>query len=711
MLRKPFFLFLCSFPVIYVIAQNPIIDSIENVLKTTKNDTTRLVALNDLCFRYRPINPQKSLTLGKDAIALAQKLGKSKIEASVNNNIGNACSAQGNYDSALVYFKKSIVLYKKIGDKKGQAAPTYNLGDLYMHKGDLNIALGYELESLKLNEAAENQNGVASSCNGIGLLYLELNKTKEARAYFERGLDIYTQKDLKYNMTAMLCNIGLSYEKENPNTKTNNTKALEYYLRAMKLLEGIGDQYSLAVIYENVGGIYVEMKLFEKGLPYLEKSLKLKEEINDLEGITRSYKNLAGTYDAMGNSEKAVTYFTKALQLAKQIGGKIYIKDIDQALAIHYEKAGDYKKAYFFFKEHAAFKDTILNEEGSKHMTEMQTKYQTEKKEKEIELLNKDKQIQSALTAEETKRKNTILGSIAAVLALVLVFSFFMYNRFRITRRQKNIIEKQKVIVEQERAEADHQRELVEEKQKEILDSINYAKRIQNALLASNEMLSSNLKNHFVLFKPKDIVSGDFYWATEHQNKFYLAVCDSTGHGVPGAFMSLLNIGFLSEGIKEKDISETNEILNYVRKRLVSTISKEGQQDGFDGILLCIDKTSNTYTYSAAYNSPTLLSQGQLSNLGCDKMPVGKGEKTDSFAKHTITFIQGDTLYLYTDGFADQFGGPKGKKFKYKQLEDMLLSINHLPLDEQSSVLNQKFEDWRGDLEQVDDVLIIGIRL
>jgi serine phosphatase RsbU (regulator of sigma subunit) len=253
--------------------------------------------------------------------------------------------------------------------------------------------------------------------------------------------------------------------------------------------------------------------------------------------------------------------------------------------------------------------------------------------------------------------------------------------------------------------------------QKETIDSINYAKRIQYALLANNELLKASLTQHFVMFKPKDIVSGDFYWATEHQGKFYLAVCDSTGHGVPGAFMSLLNIGFLSEAIKENNIEKPNEILNYVRKRLIESIGNNGQQDGMDGILICFDNRSSPpkIVYSAANNAPVLISNNNLGTecveLPKDKMPVGEGEKKDSFTLHTINIQKGDTLYLYTDGYADQFGGPKGKKFKYKNLNELLLSVSGLPFDEQGQQLLAVFENWKGALEQVDDVCVIGIKL
>jgi serine phosphatase RsbU (regulator of sigma subunit) len=262
-----------------------------------------------------------------------------------------------------------------------------------------------------------------------------------------------------------------------------------------------------------------------------------------------------------------------------------------------------------------------------------------------------------------------------------------------------------------EKRNVEGQKRVIEEKQIEIIDSINYAKRIQYALLAHDDFLSLHIPNNFVYFNPKDIVSGDFYWATKKDNKFYLAVCDSTGHGVPGAFMSLLNIGFLSEAINEKNIAKPNEVFNYVRQRLIDSLGKGEQKDGFDGILICIDRESKNITYSAANNKPILVSNQQIIELKSDRMPVGIGEKKENFNLYNINYTQGDYLYLYTDGYADQFGGPKGKKFKYKPLNELLL-INHLkPEHEQKNILVNNFNNWRNNLEQVDDVLIIGIKL
>ncbi len=259
--------------------------------------------------------------------------------------------------------------------------------------------------------------------------------------------------------------------------------------------------------------------------------------------------------------------------------------------------------------------------------------------------------------------------------------------------------------------EVEIQNSEIGEKNKEITDSINYAKRIQYTLLANESLLRDNLKDHFVLFKPKDIVSGDFYWATRKGHKFYLAVCDSTGHGVPGAFMSLLNSSFLNEAINEKGIEQPNEIFNYVRKKLIESISQEGGKDGMDGILLCWDTRSQNLCYAAAHNTPYLISAGNGKELPADKMPIGQGERIEDFKLHVLTLKSNDTLYLFTDGYADQFGGPKGKKFKYNHLFELLTSLNDVSFTEQKRILDATIMEWKGNLDQTDDILIIGLKV
>jgi serine phosphatase RsbU (regulator of sigma subunit) len=353
-------------------------------------------------------------------------------------------------------------------------------------------------------------------------------------------------------------------------------------------------------------------------------------------------------------------------------------------------------------------------------LAEIAAKYENAKKEKQIALLEKDKEVSAvqmqAKDAEISDREKTITYFVIALFLFIFMLIFVI--RSNLLRKATNKkLEEQNGIIVQQKKEVEMQKHLVEEKQQEVMDSINYARRIQFTLLAHENFLRNYLPNHFVFFNPKDIVSGDFYWASFVKNKdnefgkFYLAVCDSTGHGVPGAFMSLLNISFLNEAINEKGIQQPNHVFNYVRQKLIDNISKEGQKDGFDGVLLCIDTQTNAISYAAANNAPVLVTNNsEHQELPKDRMPVGIGEKNDSFTLFDLQVAAADTLYLYTDGYADQFGGEKGKKFKYKQLNDLIFSNRTLDLTDQQKILKQRFEEWKGNLEQVDDVCVIGIK-
>jgi serine phosphatase RsbU (regulator of sigma subunit) len=293
------------------------------------------------------------------------------------------------------------------------------------------------------------------------------------------------------------------------------------------------------------------------------------------------------------------------------------------------------------------------------------------------------------------------------VATLNLFFLFFVTILFFIFFRRDNLLH-QKAIVEQ--------KSIIEEKQKEILDSINYAKRIQFSLLAGKSLLEQHLPEHFVLFNPKDVVSGDFYWAAPVSDGFLYITADCTGHGVPGAFMSLLNISKLSQVIHENKITRPDLVLNAVRGEIIQALSAQDtdgeNKDGMDAILCKLDLKGMILHYAAANNAFYIVRNGALITCKPDKMPVGKGhDDTRPFTYNQLALYAGDVIYTLTDGFADQFGGPRGKKFKYKALEELLLSVHHLPMAEQHERLQKTFADWKGPLEQVDDVLIIGVKL
>jgi serine phosphatase RsbU (regulator of sigma subunit) len=283
--------------------------------------------------------------------------------------------------------------------------------------------------------------------------------------------------------------------------------------------------------------------------------------------------------------------------------------------------------------------------------------------------------------------------------------------------QQIEIADSRRIIAEEQKGIIAHQKNEVEEKHKEITDSINYAERIQRSLLASKDLLDTNFKEHFVFFQPKDVVSGDFYWATKlSNNHFALLVADSTGHGVPGAIMSILNISCLEKAVEAEKLTEPGQILNHTRNKIIETLKKdgssEGGKDGMDCSLIHFDFENNQFTYAAANNPVWIVRNNQILEFAPDKMPVGKHDKDHlPFTQHTVGLMSGDLVYAITDGMPDQFGGPKGKKYLYKQLKELLISISHLSMQEQNQRLANSLNKWKGKLEQIDDVTIVGVRI
>jgi len=310
-----------------------------------------------------------------------------------------------------------------------------------------------------------------------------------------------------------------------------------------------------------------------------------------------------------------------------------------------------------------------------------------------------------------------------SLIGLIIISSIWYFIK---SREKKLIAEKEKlektveertVEVQEEKKFVVKQKHLIEEKQKEILDSINYAKRIQYSLLASDKLLNDNLPKHFLFFKPKDVVSGDFYWGSKLSNgNFILVTADSTGHGVPGAIMSMLNISCLNEAINADKLSQPADILNATRKKIIEHLlndgSADGGKDGMDCSLISFDFKNKKLLYAAANNPVWIIRDKILIALEANRMPIGKHDKDSvPFTQHEFDLQPGDMVYTSTDGFPDQFGGPKGKKFMYKQLENLLISISHESMEIQKQKLEDVFKNWKGDLEQVDDVCMIGVRI
>jgi len=686
-----------------LVAQNRKLDSLQQIIDKKLNDTTHVKAMVTLSALVRNSDLTRSIKLSSEALTLSHKIKFKKGVGLAHLNLGTTFHVQGSYDSAEVRYMSALSVFKDLKLKKNMSKCYNNLGNMYQLKADYSKAIEYLIMGKRIAEELKDNKGLSDCELNIGNVYIQKKEYAMALKQYYKSLALAQKINDLQNIAQVYNNIGGTQRYLN---QTDST--LLNYKRSLAIRYQLNDLGGIAETTLNIGDAYSNVKNYDSALVYFKKAHILYSNVNSQAGVAYALHNMGGVLFHLNKQQESLKVLKQSIEVSSVVGLKDLRLSAYRMLSDALFELGQYKESAEYMKKMQVLNDSLLNENSNKQIAEMQTKYETEKKDKEIVKQNaeiKNQQIEADKKATESKA--LVIG-----IVLLLFVVGFIYRGYKQKQKANQIITLQKQEVE-------HKNLIIEEKQKEILDSINYAKRIQYSLLAHADFLDAHLSfstngtrnGYFVYFNPKDIVSGDFYWATKKDHKFYMAVCDSTGHGVPGAFMSLLNIGFLSEAINEKNIEQPNEVFNFVRKRLCESVSRDGQKDGFDGILICMDLSTKQITYAAANNKPILIKQGELLELPADKMPVGAGERKEEFKLYTVNAEQGDSLYLYTDGYADQFGGPKGKKFKYKPLNELIIGNHTKPLQEQKIVLQNNFDSWRGNLEQVDDVCVVGIKI
>lgn len=718
-------------------------DSLKLLLKNVKHDTTRCNILNLMIEAenddavWSGYNAELKTTaennLKKNNLTKQEKQLFTKYLASSLNNLGVLYNLKNDTKNALKYYKESLANYIKCGEKQGIASSYNNLAYIYQHNGDIPNAIAYYSKSLKIWEELKHLEGSAYVLNNLGFLNKELGNIEAALTYYKKCLAIREQLGNQKTIATTIHNIGSIYI-----LLPQFDSTLIYLYKGLKIREKISDKRGIGDSWHMIGAVY-DHKQFknhnsDSALKYYELGLKYRKEIDDRKGLAYSYGNIGNIYFKQKNYKKAEIYYSQSLKLSKELGFPDNIWEASKFLAELYKITGNYKSAFENYQLYITMRDSLNNIETAKAAIKQQTEYDYLQKKAIADAENKAKlKLQEETARAEKNKQNIIIAAVSVVLLLVVVFSVFLYNRFKVTQKQKTIIElKEK--------ETHAQKEIIEEKHKEITDSINYAERIQRSFLATKDLLDANLNpdNYFILFKPKDVVSGDFYWAhTLLNGNFAFATADSTGHGVPGAIMSLLNITSLEKAIEQT--SDPAGILSLTRQTIINRLKKdgsaEGGKDGMDCSLIVFDFKRMQLQIAAAHNpvwivrssipepvegndtaasvkTVTSTSYAGIIEIKPDKMPVGKHDRdTEAFTLHTINLQSGDIIYALTDGFPDQFGGPKGKKFMSKNLKELLVANSHLPLSEQYTLLKKTFANWVGTNEQVDDVTLVAIKV
>jgi tetratricopeptide (TPR) repeat protein len=639
-----------------------------------------------------------ALSYHRKALLLAQQENNQIVEAITLNNIASVYLYQEKYSESIAMNSKAVLIYEEKKTFRPQIPILTDIAIASYYVGNYENALQNYLKALRINEKIDPGKESTDILLGLGNVYLAKGSVDQALKYYQDALSAAQNQKLKPDAAQALNNIGNIY-----NSKKDYEKGLENLLQALELKEQYGSgKGEIANSLINIGNVYCIKKNYGKAMDYYTRTLKLSEEIGNKNGLSLSQINIGMLYGKMGDLPKEIEFLQRGIVLARELGRKDLLKDAYQELADAYSKQKEFEKAFKFHTLYSSLKDTLLNETNTRSINELQTQYQTEKKEKAIKLLTQEKEIE----AVRLGRQRILIYSILGGLILVLTGAGFITKSLRVTRKQKQIIERQKEVVEEQKG-------VVETKNKEITDSITYAKRLQKAILPRRRDIHATFPGSFILFLPKDIVSGDFYWMEKANDSILIAVGDCTGHGIGGAMLTIVCSNALNRAVKEFHLTEPGIILNKVRELVIETFEKSGSeiQDGMDISIAAINRLSGEVKWAGANNPLWYITGGLLKEQKADKQPIGKTDNLLPFTNHTLKLMAGDSIFLFTDGFADQFGGPKGKKFKYKALQELLSSNASLAPKDQTNHLGEVFAAWKGDLEQTDDVCVIGIRL
>ncbi|MCX6295117.1 MAG: tetratricopeptide repeat protein [Bacteroidetes bacterium] len=656
---------------------------------SAKSDFMKAIAF------YNDDENKKAAQYFKEVIPKLQENNLTEELADAYSFNGLNSLAIGDYVGSIENYEKSNVLSKELNKQIQVCENNMYLGRDYENMGNNTKALEYYQAALVLAQNMKMEKMAMEGTLFIGALYSDGINKKLGMQYLSKAADAAE----KYKDTTMLIN-AYTYIANNYYYEKDYTSALKMYEKIKSFCGTYGSRNTYAGTLGNMGNVYADMGETEKAMELQLEAVRIFNEIGDKQGLTICYSAIGKDYLNAKQYDKALEYFNRSLPMAQEMKSLEDLIEIHENLARLFEETKDFEKAYQNYKLYKQYSDSVYNSSNSQKLTELELNYQLEGKQKEAKLLQE-------ITNERFKRIVYAITS-GGLILLIIIFLVVRANRQRKKTNEQLTISNNAIRL---------QKEELETHKKEITDSINYAKRIQESILPPDNFWKNCLPDSFIFYRPKDIVSGDFYWIEQKKEIVCFAAVDCTGHGVPGALMSVVGFNLLTQAVNEMNLTMPSEILKHldygVTKTLRQSEDGKGVKDGMDLSLCSINLKTQELQYAGAYNSLYYVSDGIFNEIKSDKFPIGVNidGKVDNYTNHAVQLKKGDCVYLFSDGYADQFGGPKGKKFKYNQLKELLHKNYLLPIEEQKQKLADVFDSWKGDLEQVDDVVIIGVRV
>lgn len=646
----------------FIKAQNiELINRLKKEIANTKDDSTKVKRLINLSNNLSSSEFKNAIKYANEALELSIKINYIKGIPKAYNSLADAYWFHSDYEKAQQYYFKAYRINDSINDRKEVAFSLYNIGWILCIQQHNYESDKYLYESLNIYESLKDTNGLLLIYNAVASYYVDrLRNDVNAEKYFDSAI-VYFNKGIE------CARLSKSYD-------------------------------DLGKIYGNLGDLFYQKADYNSAIFYNTKSLEIHQKTQDSSSMIISLLN-------MGLCEMETNKINEAIEkfnIVTAFNTRHEIKDIQvlayNALAKSYYKLGKYKQGFDYYERFVDLKEKLDKEAYSTSISNLQSTYSLEKSEANVEQLKQANEIQ-----ELKNKKNTyfIFGLIVVAFIVILVAGLLFKQN------------KQKQLTNIQLKEQNH---IIAEKKQEIDNSIQYAKGIQLAILPDVSELTNHFKESFVYYKPKDVVSGDFYWFGKVQDDFYCIAADCTGHGVPGALMSIIGIDKIVQAIFEKKLANPGKILSYLNQQIKKVLKQHSdaskQMDGMDIALLKFNNTMTELEFSGANRPLLLIRDKTLIEYKADKTAIAGFTSDDQeFSTTKISLQKNDSLFIFTDGYADQFGGDIGKKFMSKNLKDLLVSVSNLTCTEQRQKIDIAFNDWKKSYEQVDDVLVIGIKI
>jgi len=756
------FLFCCLAIPFSLHAQIKEIDSLLNNIPK-RPDRSFVEKINKMSESYIYTSPDSALLLLNKARNISIDYQFHDVFIPVNNTIAYVYEMRSNYDTAVYLYEKSLDKAYEIDDTIQIVKTSNYLGIVYNKMGQFEKAISRLHVGLKIIEKQNNRLLLSKAYNNLGSIYYSQGIEDKALEYFQKSYELKRELNDTVNMISSLNNIGIIYH-----INKKYSVADKYFMRSLELAVLQKDKASIGESYNNLGENFFMQKKYAKAVDYLEKSLGLKAEMNDRDGLAASYINMVRLNLAISDSlintdqkrtyvNQAINYGKKALELGEEVNSISTQHDALKELIYAYQKANKKSKALEVSLQYISIRDSIFNKDKAMIVAEVNAKYESEKKQKEIE--NQRIMIEN----QQLRIKQKDIERIALLFALVLslTIALVIYISYRNKKRSNKIIkeknnnlkianaeinaQKEEILSQRDEIEAQRDKVMVQKEEIEnihykLTSSIDYALLIQQSVLPEKNTLNNLLGEHFILFHPHSVVSGDFYWVSEVNDKIIFCVADCTGHGVPGALMSMLGMSFLNEIVNIRKETNPASILNQLRSMMISELQQNPNnidfklnqknlliKDGMDMALCSYSKKEQKLEFAGARNSVFIVRNSDkdeifeakkfiekdksLYELKGDKMPISSYLRMDDFTKHEVSLLKEDMIYLFSDGFIDQFGGEENKKYGTPSFKSLLACNSNKALADQLNTFSKEFNSWKGVNDQIDDVCILGVRI